>query len=570
MCGIGGIIAQEPELEPIARVLMSSMLHRGPDHQATATAEGAAFAHTRLALIDDEGGRQPMQRGPWTIVYNGEVYNHAQLRAQLREHWDFRTRSDTEVVLAAYSVWGPSALPRLNGMFSFLIFHAPSQTAFAARDRLGIKPFVFAHEQQRFLFASEAKALLKTGLIKAKLDDEAVQEYFLAPCFSGVERPVFAGLRYLPPGSWLRYTPRELTVRRWWRPKLATRALAEPQALQAALRKHLQRAVSRALVSDHPIGAYLSGGLDSTSLVALMPTPTCFTIHFEGQSAFDYARAKIVISDDTPFAEEAARALNLRWAIVPAPQRDHLPALRTLAQTNDFLPAFEQELTQHYLAKAAAQHFKAVVVGDAADETHCGYHFLLSKTANQDFRTLLSQFVPFDPERLGHLAQKYTSLVESLDCDPKDRVRATTYLILERWLPRLLQNGDIHSMRHSLEQRVPFADSELLDLALSIPAELAYRNGVEKSLLREAVRGLIPESIRRRRKSALPKDQGPTHLYQRALGDLLEDRPECLRAYLPLEPLRKLARPELLLSEAERGLVFRALCFDHFRAHYGV
>ena len=176
--------------------------HRGPDGAGLHEGPHVALAATRLALVDLPGGAQPMSSadGRWTIVYNGEIYNHAELRAELRDRFPFRTRSDTEVALAAACVWGAEGLARLNGMFAFFLWDAKDERGFAARDALGIKPFVYRATSDHFAFASEAKALLNDRP-RAQLD--ALLEYVVAPYFSGVKRPLFEGLEYLPAGHWL-------------------------------------------------------------------------------------------------------------------------------------------------------------------------------------------------------------------------------------------------------------------------------------------------------------------------------------------------------------------------------
>ncbi|MCA8234324.1 hypothetical protein [Burkholderia cenocepacia] len=190
--------------------------HRGPDGQDVWHDQHAVLAHNRLALLDAEHGAQPMCSADhrYVLVYNGEIYNHAELRCELSAHWSFRTNTDTEVVLAAYAVWGEACLRRFNGMFAFLVWDAHRRRAFAARDRLGVKPFVYLQQGAEFLFASEAKGLLP-AMQAPRANIDALLEYLVAPFFSGVAQPMLEGMAYLPPGHLLRLDHDRLQLSRW-------------------------------------------------------------------------------------------------------------------------------------------------------------------------------------------------------------------------------------------------------------------------------------------------------------------------------------------------------------------
>lgn len=578
MCGICGIIRYDtpaPALAPRLRLMQHRLKHRGPDGEGKYFGSHAALAHTRLALLDRDGGAQPMSSpdGLHTIVYNGEVYNAAELRPELEDRWGFRTRSDVEVVLAAYVVWGKECLDRLNGMFAFFVWDEKEVRGFGARDRLGVKPFVYRHADGEFAFASEAKALVAGG---ARLHLPSFLEYWIVPSLSGVEHPLFDELEYLPAGHWLEISPEGLRVEKWWDYEM--RGLREDEdALAPQLHARLKEAVRRSLVADVPVGVYLSGGIDSTLLAALAGSREAFTIRFAEQDRYDYTRSLIVTSDDTRYARSAAQALGLSRSEVEVEREDLTSALGRISAVNDAIPAWEQEFAQHFLALEASKRVKAVLVGDAADETHFGYHFLLDGTP----RTLMERF---GAERrvtllrsawrgglLDDLERRYVALGESAGYggdDPDGRILALTYLIVRLWLGRLLHNGDIHAMAWSLEARVPYADRDLIDLARRVSPGVGFRDGIEKSLLRRAAKGLIPEEIRLRKKSALPKDQGVGREYQAAALQRLKEHGDFLRQYFDLEAVERLChRP---LDEIDRAMLFNLIAFSHWAEHYGV
>ncbi len=290
MCGISGALDLagrpiDPELVPRMNERLG---HRGPDDRGLWEGDGVALGHTRLSLLDLDGGRQPMagERGEVVVAFNGEIYNFASLRRELiaRGH-RFRTRSDTEVIPHAYQEWGLSSVERLAGMFAFALWDAPRRRLVLARDRLGVKPLYYARAGERLLFASELKALLVDGGIALRLDPEALHHYLgllvpLAP------RTLFEGVRALEPGSLLVIEDGRESHRRYWLPRiLPDGALTEDEALDQ-LDSRLHETLRDQVVADVPVGAFLSGGVDSSLLVAYLararrdPFPT-FTVGFD-------------------------------------------------------------------------------------------------------------------------------------------------------------------------------------------------------------------------------------------------------------------------------------------------
>ncbi len=587
MCGIVGMIDYERPASIHASTvgrMVRALHHRGPDDHGQWQGRHAAFGHTRLALLDRRRGAQPMTdpTGRHVLVYNGEVYNHDELRGELREHWDFRTRSDTEVVLAALATWGEDALPRLDGMFALALWDEHEQRGLLARDRLGVKPLAYRTRPEGVSFASEAKALVTTADERPRPNMDALLEVLAAPCFSGVKAPAFAGLHYLQPGERLQVSATGIE-RRIWAP-LPLSADRDDEHLVAELREAMQAAVARTRCADVPVGVFFSGGLDSTLVASLLARdaaepPRAYTIAFDGQDRYDYSRSRIVVSDDTPFARHAAEEIGLAQHWVRAPTASIEDVLPQLARIDDAIPVWEQQLAQHHLARAASEHDRAIMVGDAADETHYGYHFLLDEHATRSPLALLRRFpsAPIHPDWgsdvQARLADGYADLQVAAGyggTSTRDRILATTWLVLRRWLPRLLHNGDIHTMAFSVEARVPFAERALVDLALRIDPQRAFVGGQGKALLRDSVRGLLPEPVRTRRKSALPKDQRTATLYQRMVSRCLDEDSAFLAALCDLRALRALLEPGRTLDEGERAVLFRIAAVAHWQRAYDV
>lgn len=586
MCGIGGFVdfgrpgaSWAPELARLA----ARLRHRGPDGDGAALLSHAALASTRLALLDPARGSQPWRSadGRFTLVYNGEIWSHLELRARLPAR-EWRSGCDTETLLAAWEAWGEACLPRLGGMFAFFLWDEELQEGFAARDLLGIKPFVFARRGESFAFASEAKALLPFLPERPRLRPEAILEYLAAPIFSGVATPIFCGLEYLPPGHLLRIGRNGARLRRWGRFDLR-QAREEDPALAGELAARLARAADLAARADAAVGIFLSGGLDSTGLAALARraghTLPAFTVRFAGQAEFDYSGSRIVGSDDSPFAVLAARELELPHHFVEVDRGDLAADLRRLAEINDALPAWEQELALLHLSRRAAGRCKAVLLGDAADETHWGYHFLLDDEAIATPAAILRRFAdaPLRRELLEDPVAHFDRACRELAAreghdfaDPEQRRNATAALIVARWLPRLLHNSDLHTMAWGLEGRVPFGDPELLELAARVSPRLGLQGGREKALLRRALEGMVPAEVAARRKSALPKDQATAEIYRREAAAQIAAWPELYAAYLELPAVERLLEPGRDLGENERALLFRLICLGHFARHHGV
>lgn len=589
MCGIAGIVdfarpASGAHADRLA-AMRARLRHRGPDGEGEHVRGPVAFAHTRLAILDHEGGAQPMASpdGRYVVVYNGELANADALRASL--DWTFRTRSDTEVVLAAYARWGRECALRLSGMFAFFVWDHALAQGFGARDRLGVKPLFLAREDGALVFASEAHAIARTSRARPRVCVAGALEALVAPCFSGVTRSLFEGVAPLPPGHHVLVDREGVRVEEYWDWPVDAARERDPRLVVDALRETVPRAVERSLISDVPIGLFSSGGLDSALVAATMaarattPVPA-YTVTFDDQAGFDYARSGITSSDDTPYARDVARELGLDARLVHVRRREIARDLRQIAITNDALPVWEQEIAQHRLARAASASLKAVVVGDAADETHYGYHFLLDPVALQGPGVVIGRLgsVPVRAEiaedPVGDATRSLEALVAEkggrFDGERHERVLAMTYLVVKRWLPRLLHNGDVHTMRASLEARVPFADVELVELAARISPEVALRGGVEKWALREAARGVVPEHVRTRKKSALPKDLEVEPVFRAEAERVLADPPAVVASLVDTRAIAALVARRAPLREPERAVLFRVIALAHWCRHHEV
>lgn len=586
MCGIAGIVDYNRPSGFYAKTLeqmRDALHHRGPDEQNILLLPHVGLSHTRLSIIDPQGSHQPLASpdGRWVLTYNGEVYNYLELRREIKDRWNFKTQGDTEVVMAAWALWGSKSLHRLNGMFAFFIWDSLEKRGFLVRDRLGIKPAVWSYNSGIFSFASEAKALISVKSDDTRINEHAVLEYLAAPFFSGVFSPMFAGIENLQPGTFLEISQGGVKSRTW-----SDYRLDIDDGYAPDLYEPLRDSIRRTLVSDMPICTFLSGGFDSTLITKqvkeLGSTPLdAYTIVFPEQGQFEYDDAVMTNANDTPYAIDFAKNAGIQHHLVMTETKTLADRIKSIAISNDALPAWEQELAQNALSQAAGRQYKVVLVGDAADETHYGYHFLLDPHTTATPANVINRFVHdgfinkarmADP--IGHFDDLYKNLCASQGYawgkNAEDNILATTYLIVKRWLPRLLHNGDIHTMNHSLEARVPFGDTDLLDIARRISPHKAYSAGQEKHWLRQCSQGLLPDNIRLRKKSALPKDQNVSLIYKNELRQALQSSGDFLRHFVDMDKVSALCAIEKHNNEKEHALMFRLICIAHWRNHYNV
>jgi asparagine synthase (glutamine-hydrolysing) len=608
MCGIGAILfAGDPpdRLADRLRRMHERLRPRGPDGSGEYRDACAALVHTRLALIDPAGGAQPMRDpdGRFVLVFNGEITNYRELRRLLAPEYRFTTASDTETLLAAYARWGAAWVARVTGLCAFGVGARSARRACAARDALGVKPLVFARRGRELVLASEAKAIVAQAVGRPVADRLAVAELVVVPSLSGVRHSMFQGIEHLGAGEWLAATEHGLERGRWFRYRVGRSdgggGAPGRDALAADLGAALEAGVERTMRADVPVGAFLSGGLDSTALACLAVRGSqaplrAFTIRFPDHESMPFDPSSIVISDDAPYVEALARDLPIDLERVVIPRSGIAADLERIAAHNDRIPAWEQELAQHHLARAASANRKVVLVGDAADETHFGYFFLLSadvtagplafmRRFGADLRAgCLSRDILDDVRPLERLAGEYRDLcrdagfdVEKAWGDPpapgaaEERMRATTHLVVTQWLGRLLHNGDVHTMAHGVEARVPFADRAVLDVAQRVPPAWGFRDGVEKAVLRAAARPFIPAAIHARRKSALPRDPRLGSLYAAELERVVVEDERELAPFLDVPRVRALCRAREP-SDVERAALFNLLALALWRRHHGV
>jgi asparagine synthase (glutamine-hydrolysing) len=542
MCGITGWVDWERDLandRRIAQAMTDTMACRGPDAEGLRLSSTAALGHRRLAVIDLAGGLQPMAAGEASssvvLTYCGEVYNFRELRKELesRGH-DFRTSSDTEVVLRGYLEWGEECVDRFNGMFAFAIWDDQRQQLLLARDRLGIKPLYYFPYSGGLLFGSEPKALLANPLFHAEIDDEGLAELFGLNKGRTPGHGVFRGLHQLLPGSVLRFDRRGLHPRRYWR--LASHRHEDDLPTTAStVRGLLDDIVDRQLIADVPLCSLLSGGLDSSVITALaarslerhgLDKPVTFAVDFENNDAFFRPTAQRP-SQDAPFVHLMAEHVGAQHSDIVLSPTELVDQQQHTLRARDLPGHGDMDASLYLLCREVRRHSTVALSGEGADEVFGGYPWFANPPAasirNFPWRSTIPDIAPLLSDEVRarirldeYVADRYAeALAEVPHLDGEDaaarRIRELSYLTLSRYLPLMLDRKDRMSMAVGLEVRVPFCDHRLVDYVWNVPWSMRTTGGIEKGLLRLAVSDLLPPEVANRHKSGFPAIQDPAY-----------------------------------------------------------
>jgi asparagine synthase (glutamine-hydrolysing) len=550
MCGIAGIISQEKSIpnESIKKTI-ERLYHRGPDTQNSIQLDRCHLGHTRLSIIDLSGGTQPMsdRTQRYWLVFNGEIFNYQELRQQLeKQGWNFDTNSDTEVLLKSYLAYGESALSYLKGQFAFAIWDTKERKLFAARDRFGEKPFYYCHcDRGYFLFASEIKALLASNLVTPKIDLVSVDAY-LGLLYVPPERTIYENIYTLKPAHAITWQNGKTQEWRYWQPKYSQETL-QPQEAIEKLKYLIDRAVQRQTVADVPVGAFLSGGLDSSSIVALMSQYSDRKI-----KTFSVGFGDLI--NELPYARSVAKTYNTDHQEL----HTEIPVgelLEEMVEVYDEPFADSSNIPTYLISKFASQQVKVVLSGDGGDELFGGYEwyswlleaeynpkqrFLSQLRLNQFFLRILRKLrFPvtqqcnlaidrYQKQKLidtypdywdRHLAyatglkndrsllwNKQLNTQQSIEHyyypqESLQKMDRVTDFDLQCYLTGdILVKVDRASMAHGLESRSPFLDVDLVEFVLGLPWQLRFQDSNRKHLLKQACQHLWPQSIHNRTK----------------------------------------------------------------------
>jgi asparagine synthase (glutamine-hydrolysing) len=543
MCGISGFIdfaGTTHEPDALIRRMNRTLSHRGPDAEGYFESAPAYLGHRRLSVIDIASSLQPMTtaEGRYTLVFNGEIYNFRTLRAELeREGRTFRTRGDTEVVLQALAHWGERALERLQGMFAFAFWDRDEKTLFAARDHLGVKPFYYFHRAGMFAFASELKAIVPHPDVSRSIDLNALGTFLECQYIPGPDS-IYRNVKKLEPGHCLRLTRDSTSIRRYWQLDYRQKSTRTEAECIDALDQELRASVESMLVADVPLGAFVSGGIDSSLVAAIMTQ-----VGGKSVETFNLGFANDRTQSEHEHAHRVAQHIGSKHhALMVAPE-DVLSAFDDWVDIFDEPFGDQAALPTLLLSKLTRQHVTVVLTGEGADEVFSGYSNYMKRVAEERITRVLGHraspmrllarhlppaiakdrilraaalplgeryaTIPMLFDRLLHPGLFSRALLDAQHRSIKDFARrffdecnAADYhekimdVDLRLWLPDdLLTKVDRATMAHSLEARVPYLDHRFVEFAATLPASLKQKGRETKYLLKKVAERYLPKDI---------------------------------------------------------------------------
>jgi len=611
MCGIAGWVSHDGDLkshQDVITTMTKTMERRGPDAGGVWIDRHVGLGHRRLAIIDLAGGVQPMQAeelGQTTVslIYTGEVYNFVELRDELKQlGHQFKTRSDTEVVLRGYLQWGEEVAERLNGMFAFAIWDVRTEELFLIRDRMGVKPLFYYPTADGVLFGSEPKAILAHPTVQPRVNKDGLREILVLA--KNPESAIYAGMCEVRPGQVVRVNRNGLTKRRYWMLTAHEHEDDLPRTIRTVT-ELLEDIVQRQIVADVPLCSLLSGGLDSSAVTAMAHRAIAvqqrgrirsFSVDFASHGTA-FVAGDFHKSSDTPFVRDFVAHVGCDHTEVVLDSRElaDRDLRRAVIRAADFplSPSGDMYTSLYRLFQAVRAESTVALSGESADEVFGGYSWFhdpkainaatfpwLATTGNTYDGTQV-----LDPDLLERLnltefrADSYAQAIAETPVQKGEdaverRMREISYLHLTRFVQFLLDRKDRMSMAVGLEVRVPFCDHRLVDYVFNIPWHLKTFDGREKSILRAATRKLLPDSIVERQKNPYPSTQDPA--YEKALraevAEVLESRSHPATSLLNRKVIEDLlARPLGTTSSLpERAGLERARSISAWVKDYGV
>ncbi len=547
MCSISGFInfrenyiKASPETSEATAIKMAQVQrHRGPDALNSWVGEHAAFSHARLAVVDIEGGKQPMKRTvqgyDFVITYNGELYNSNELRSKLKAFgYELTTKSDTEIVLYTYIHYGKSCVEYLNGIYAFAVYDIMRQRVFLCRDRFGVKPLFYTqHPDGTVIFASEIKALFEYDGIAPQLDRDGLCELFAISPARTQGMGVFKNIFELCPGEFMTVGRLGILKKKYYSLKSQPHTDSHEDTI-ANVRELVYDSVKRQLVSDVPIATLLSGGLDSSIITAIAATEmakegktlSTYSFDYEGNSEH-FKPTAFQPDSDTQWVPRMSEAFATNHTYLSCPTSMLTALLKEATLAKDLPGMADCDSSLLYFCREIKKNHTVVLSGECSDEIFGGYPwFRDTKAFERDafpwcYDLSMREYILKDAvrdtlslEQYSHM--RYNELVAqtphfALDTPTESRRREISYLNIYQFMTNLLDRKDRMSMASGLEVRVPFCDHRLVEYVWNIPWDMKNKDNVSKNVLREAAKGILPEDVRLRKKSPYPKTHNPVY-----------------------------------------------------------
>lgn len=537
MCGITGFVSKEKNKKSIIKKMSQRISHRGPDSEGFYIDDDVALAHRRLSIIDLEGGLQPLYNEDKSVavIFNGEIYNYVELKAELKKlKHKFATSSDTEVLVHGYEEWGSKLPGKLRGMFAFAVYDINKKTLFLARDNFGIKPLYYGMFNDTFIFGSEIKSFLEHPEFKKELNEELIGPY-LSFSFTPTNETFFKGVFRLEPGCSLTYKNNKIDIKRFFKLTFKEKAQSYDKAVEE-IAKTMQDSVNHHMLSDVEVGSFLSSGIDSSYLVSLAKPDKTYTVGYD-----------IERYNEIDYAKDLAEKLNIKNTSKKITKEEYMKIIPKIMYHMDEPTSDPAAVALYFVAKLASKDVKVVLSGEGADEFFGGYNTYREEIDYKFYnktpffiRNIISKICSLLPEVRGinFLVRRGQKLEDSyigvnkvfsekeclkvLKTKPTLKNKDVTKPVYDEfkdasnivkmqaidinyWLIKdILQKADKMTMANSLEGRVPFIDKEVFKVASSLPIDYKVTKENTKVALRDAAKQVIPNESYKKKKLGFP------------------------------------------------------------------
>lgn len=533
MCAILGLTNSNISQEKF-KDMLDLMSNRGKDHTGYYFDNHVMLGHKRLAIIDIDNGNQPMIDGDYIIVYNGELYNTKELKDELiKLGINFKTNSDTEVLLKGYITYKEEILKKIEGIFAFAIYNKKTNEIFLGRDRFGVKPLYYCKNNNSFIFSSMLKPILESGIIKPTITNKELGNILALgpskPLGSGILKDIYE----LRPAHYLTYKQNKIDIQRYW--NIESKECMDT-FLEATnkVKELLTNSITRQMVSDVPIATLLSGGLDSSIITAIVASNlsrelTTYSIDYEENDKY-FKNNGFTVSLDEHYIDIMSKYYHTNHKYKVISQEDVVNLLRDSMRAREYPGMTDIESSLLWFSKEIAKDYKVILSGECADEIFGGYPWFYRNDLNNYFpwinnikyrQNLLNKDLNINLEEI--IKNEYEKTIQELsESDRLDKYKKLFYINMTHFMTTLLDRKDRMTMGATIEARVPFADTKLIEYLWNLPFDYKYQNNTEKYLLRKAFEDIIPNEVLYRKKNPYPKTHHPYFL--KAVTSMLKER----------------------------------------------
>ena len=537
MCGFVGWYNDKENIKKHKKMIKKmnkSLKHRGPDDHQYDISDHLLLGHNRLSIIDLKNGVQPMKYKNYTIVYNGEIYNTNEIKKLLIEKgYTFTTTSDTEVLLKGYICFKEKILNMIEGIYAFAIYN--QEELFLARDRLGVKPLFYSHMGNDFLFASEIKAILKSKIVKPIITKDSLSQLLSLGPSRVPGSGIFKDIYELRPAHYLTYKDGQINIQRYW--NVASKEFNDTfEESVIKIRELLTDSIKRQMVSDVPIACFLSGGLDSSIITAVVSKNyddvlKTFSIDYEDNNKYFKGNA-FQISEDKSFIDIMRKTFSTNHYFEIISQRKLAKLLKKSVVARDYPGMADIDSSLYWFSKQIKKEVKVALSGECADEIFGGYPWFYNEKIRKrdnfpwidslgERNNLLKEELKDKLKLKDYVSKAYKDIIKEIPED-SDEFKKLFYINMIMFMPTLLERKDRMTMMASLEARVPFADTKLIEYLWNVPWEYKFYHNKEKGLLREAFKDILPNEIFDRKKNPYPKTHHPK--YTKIVSKMLRKR----------------------------------------------